>query len=169
MSSRSILIAVLGLTLNGCAVYDYNDARYESRHYGGGHSVQRYEVYPVYPVYPQGYRYDYPRHDAYSKRYHSAPGYDGRHAGRHERHDRYERHDNDRRAGHLRPRTQPYSAGPAKQSWGDARPHNRDQLRRGWAAQPGADYPVSRQMGRSREHNQLPRQAPRQDRPRHPR
>lgn len=176
MSSRSILIAVLGLTLNGCAVYDYDDERYDSRYYGnGGYNVQRYEVYPSYPVYQQGYRYDYPRHDGYSNRYYSN-SYDGRHDGRHDRDDRYDhrerydRHDNDRHDGRKHPRPQPYGAGPSKQGWDGQRQHSRDQVRRERVTKPVASKPrpgkpVQQQVNRSRDRGQEHRQVPRQDKP----
>lgn len=159
MSSRSILIAVLGLTLSGCAVYDYDYDDYDARYYGrGGYSVQRYEVYPSYPVYPRGYRYDYPRYDSYPQRYYGETGHRGRHDGwreqhdRHESRERYERHD-----GHDHPRPQPYGVGPAKQGWG-ARQPVRDQFQRQRAVRPVIGQPVAPQVWRGRENGQQWRQ-----------
>lgn len=163
MSSRSILIAVLGLTLNGCAVYDYDDERYDSRYYGGGYSVQRYEAYPVYPGYSRGYRYDYPRHEGYSTRYY----YQTRHDGRHDRddHDRYDRHDRDDRRhehrGHDQPRPQPGVARPGQRSWDGHRQQGLDQGRRPHMATPAAGR-TTQQVNRGHER----KQDHRQDRPR---
>lgn len=107
MSSRSILFAVLGLTLSGCAVSD--DGRYYGGYYGGSsYNVQRYEVYPTYPTY-RVYRYEDDRrynwhHDRYQERrhHHYAPGYDGRYGwqGHDRRHDRRDEH---RGHEHARP------------------------------------------------------------------
>ncbi|HSC82697.1 MAG TPA: hypothetical protein VLC30_03675 [Pseudomonas sp.] len=160
MSSRSILIAVLGLTLNGCAVYDYEDD-YDSRYYGGnGYSVQRYEAYPAYPVYPQGYRYAYPRHDGYSQRYY----YNTRHADRYERDDRYGHQDwqNDHR-GHAQAIPRSNAGRPVQWGSDGHKQHERDRGRRPQIAMPGAGKPSLQQVSRGHERSQEHRQGPRQN------
>lgn len=129
MSSRSILIAVLGLTLNGCAVYDYDDDRYDSRYYGDrGYSVQRYETYPVYPAYPvqqRYYRYDAPRHYGYREppRYHYNGGHDDR---RDRHHNDHRRHDNDRRHDKPHQARSPANYRPPQSGWNGQRPPDRN-------------------------------------------
>ncbi|WP_263146278.1 hypothetical protein [Pseudomonas sp. RIT-PI-AD] len=50
---RSLILAMLGFSLGGCAVYDYGGYS-EPPRYVGSYGVQRYEVYPA-PVYHYGY------------------------------------------------------------------------------------------------------------------
>ena len=171
MSSRSILIAVLALTLNGCAVYDYDDERYDSRYYAGGYNVQRYEVYPAYP---QGRRYDYPRHDGYPNRYDYGSHHQGYRAdygrrenyGHHQsygRHTGYDRHADDRHQGQQQhQRKQSHGARPSQQGWDDQRQHHRDQGRRQQVSNPRAGKSVPQQVNRGRDRGQEHKLAPHQ-------
>ncbi|SDJ03358.1 hypothetical protein SAMN05216588_1355 [Pseudomonas flavescens] len=95
MIRKSMLVALLGFALTGCAVYGdsgyggYRD--YDRQYYPGAH-VQRYETYGAPRVYvyeDRRYerRYSPPRYYAPPPppRYFSQPGHDARYHGRHER------------------------------------------------------------------------------------
>ncbi|GAC1033502.1 hypothetical protein thsps21_43310 [Pseudomonas sp. No.21] len=131
MSYRTMLIAVLGLSLGGCAVYDYDDdyRGYPRSYGGGGYVVQQptyYQGTPTYyyrteriyqpryyPVRPQPYQP--PRHDR---------RYDGRNDHRYDRHD--DRHDSRRWDNRNQPRQdwneRRHDYTPRLQNWGGNRP-----------------------------------------------
>ena len=102
MIRKSMLVALLGFSLTGCAVY--GDSRYGNRYYERqyhpGTYVERTEVYGAPRVYVyEDRRYDrrYPPSGHYSApprgyyapppppRYYHPPGYDQRYYGRHNR------------------------------------------------------------------------------------
>lgn len=150
MSIRSILLAVFGLTLSGCAVSD--DGRYYGGYYGGGYSVQHYEVYPAYPVSPRYrvYRYDDDRRgdwhrDRYQERrhHHYAPGYDGRYGwqGKYGRDDR-RRHE---QRGHDHARPVPHSR-DYRQSRDDDRKDYRAFGRSQSLSRPEQNFSLKRQQ-----------------------
>ena len=147
MLRQSLLVAVLGLLLTGCAVheYDYDDhdgyRHHSHRHYDGyryGYddrhrdSDYRYRSYPDYryrtvpPRYPQE-QWRKPQHDSryfgnQRQEVHRDRRHDMRHDDRHHdyRHDRrHERHDDDRKT--LRGIRQPDSRRAPEMSRGHYR------------------------------------------------
>lgn len=112
MSFKSMLLAVLGLSMTGCAVYgdsyDRGYRSYDRGYYSGSNQVQRYPVY-VEPRYNSYYdrRHDRYRDDRryYDNRRYVDPRYDARRYApappprhysndrRHDRRDDYRRHD----------------------------------------------------------------------------
>lgn len=92
MIRKSMLVALLGFSLTGCAVYDdsrYGNRYYERQYYPGTY-VERTEVYgaPRFYVYEDrrlDSHYPPPGHHSRPPRHYNPPGYDPRYYGRHDR------------------------------------------------------------------------------------
>lgn len=119
MSYKSMLIALLGLSLTGCAVYgdSYDhDYRGYDRHYSSGyHNHRQVQRYPVY-VAPRYYGYDDRRHDRhrYDDRRHDQRRYAPAPPPRYSNHDRRPDHRYDGRRDH---RGHDYRAAQPRQGW----------------------------------------------------
>ena len=147
MSRLALVLAVLAISLSGCAVYgdDY---------YRPGYNVQYYESYPSHRVYyydddRNNYRW---HRDRYQDRRHShyAPGYDGRYQWhddrrRNDRHDGYRERDRQRGHGYQ----------PPRQGWEQRyRDHDRRE-QSSWQRNGGQrydGYPRDRRQDRQRGH-----------------
>lgn len=128
MSRLAIVLAVLGLSLTGCAAYggDYDRPGYSTRYYGSSPASRAYYD-------DRDYRW---HRDRYQDRRHShyAPGYDGRYQWHDER-GRYDRHREQSRR-YVHPQNKGWQP-PRQQSWKPSNGHvqrnySHDRRERGW-------------------------------------
>lgn len=132
MSFRTFFLAVLSLTLGGCAVYDYDNDYYGRRYYDGDdYRVHRYyhdAPRTTYRIVDQRYDDRYYERRYYDRRDYDRRYYDGRKDYRPDKH-RYDKryYDNDRKYRHDRRYYQPrydnyqerrHDYTPRLQTWG---------------------------------------------------
>lgn len=146
MSYRAFLLALLSLTLSGCAVYDYDYDDYRGRYYGGSdYRVYRHYDAPRSDYYIADER-RYGTHRYYDKRskYHNQPYYNPpRHKPPYQyRHDRRydDRDHNYRYDRRYQPRYDNYQERrhdytPRLKSWGQNNPGHY-QVQPGYKARP---------------------------------
>lgn len=127
MSYQAFFLAVLSLTLGGCAVYDYDNDYQGRRYYGGDdYRVHRYYNPPRTNYYIVDKRYD---DRYYERRYYDRHDYDGRKDYYDKPYKRYDKryYDKDRKYRHDRRYYQPrydnfqerrHDYTPRLQTWG---------------------------------------------------